>query len=424
MIAGKETERERRSRRETETQWGPRKENVGSPYTEKMSVLKVTATLWKTSETWLGIKGCFGALPPSRPICPSDALPFLFPRLSLYSSLRFLLSQLLSRFSSCPETFVIPLLNAFFPSAQVSTCQISLSFSYSSCIFVFSPLPSNLILLSVRQDKLSEEVQKQHDGPEENGSPPATQAESDNELPANADPDASQAEEDKDKTKPLLERLKALEVTTSTRFSLFSLCLCCFDFPFVSLRSTYSTFFLLSFSSCLFILLHIHPLQPPLAILCGLACLPVVRVLAQSHPKAWQLIKFSSVLRLESKVILWESPRGPQAVLQLRFVFLCARGLDLHSAVSPEQQPRREHSHGDADCFILLKPLDTHPLRSLQQLKDSDLIKLGLQSYRLILMLLHVTSPCCCGGRPLPLPQIMFNWSIDYIIKTYLLTTT
>lgn len=74
-------------------------------------------------------------------------------------------------------------------------------------------------MLSVRQDKLSEEVQKQHDGPEENGSPPATQAELDPRLPANAD--ANQAEEDKDKTKLLLERLKALEVTASTRFSFF-----------------------------------------------------------------------------------------------------------------------------------------------------------------------------------------------------------
>lgn len=64
----------------------------------------------------------------------------------------------------------------------------------------------------MRQEKLSAEVQKQHDGPEENGSPPATQAEPDGGP--GADPDASLAEEDKDKTKPLLERLKALEVTT------------------------------------------------------------------------------------------------------------------------------------------------------------------------------------------------------------------
>lgn len=144
MIAGKDSERERQSQRETETQWGPRKENVGSAYTDKMRVLKVTATLWKTSETWLGIRGCFGALlsklPPSCPICPSDTLPFLFPCLSLSSSLWFLLSRLLSRLSSCPKTFVIPLLNAFFPSAQVSTCQIFLSFSYSSSFFLLLSL--------------------------------------------------------------------------------------------------------------------------------------------------------------------------------------------------------------------------------------------------------------------------------------------
>lgn len=78
----------------------------------------------------------------------------------------------------------------------------------------------------MRQDKLSEEVQKQHDGPEENSSLPATQAEPDLGLLPNADPDASQAEEDKDKTKPLLERLKALEVNTSPpHISSFSLTL-------------------------------------------------------------------------------------------------------------------------------------------------------------------------------------------------------
>ncbi|XP_051283477.1 nck-associated protein 5 isoform X2 [Dicentrarchus labrax] len=66
-------------------------------------------------------------------------------------------------------------------------------------------------IMKAYKDKLSEEVQKQHDGPEENGSPPATQAEPDMGLLPNADADASQAEEDKDKTMPLLERLKALE---------------------------------------------------------------------------------------------------------------------------------------------------------------------------------------------------------------------
>ncbi|XP_067356812.1 nck-associated protein 5-like isoform X1 [Channa argus] len=70
-------------------------------------------------------------------------------------------------------------------------------------------------IMKACKDKLSEEVQKQHDGPKENGSPMATQAELDPRLPANADPDASQAEEDKDKTKLLLERLKTLEERNS-----------------------------------------------------------------------------------------------------------------------------------------------------------------------------------------------------------------
>ncbi|XP_067439453.1 nck-associated protein 5-like isoform X3 [Thunnus thynnus] len=72
-------------------------------------------------------------------------------------------------------------------------------------------------IMKAYKDKLSEEVQKQHDGPEESGSLPATQTEPDPGPPgpANADPDASQAEEDKDKTKLLLERLKALEEKNS-----------------------------------------------------------------------------------------------------------------------------------------------------------------------------------------------------------------
>uniref|UniRef100_A0A0F8AZ08 Nck-associated protein 5 n=1 Tax=Larimichthys crocea TaxID=215358 RepID=A0A0F8AZ08_LARCR len=77
-------------------------------------------------------------------------------------------------------------------------------------------------IMKAYKDKLSEEVQKQHDGPEENGSPqqpqPATQTEPDTARlqpppPPNADPD--EAEEDKDKTKPLMERLKALEEQNS-----------------------------------------------------------------------------------------------------------------------------------------------------------------------------------------------------------------
>ncbi|XP_074483609.1 nck-associated protein 5-like isoform X1 [Sebastes fasciatus] len=67
-------------------------------------------------------------------------------------------------------------------------------------------------IMKAYKDKLSEEVRKQFDGPEENGSPPSTQT----ELPPIADPDASQAEEDKDKTKPLLDRLKTLEEKNST----------------------------------------------------------------------------------------------------------------------------------------------------------------------------------------------------------------
>uniref|UniRef100_A0A3B4X1E6 NCK associated protein 5 n=1 Tax=Seriola lalandi dorsalis TaxID=1841481 RepID=A0A3B4X1E6_SERLL len=70
-------------------------------------------------------------------------------------------------------------------------------------------------IMKAYKDKLSEEVQKQHDGPEESGSLPATQVELDPGLLPSADPDASQAEEDKDKTKLLLERLKTLEEENS-----------------------------------------------------------------------------------------------------------------------------------------------------------------------------------------------------------------
>ncbi|XP_040888568.1 nck-associated protein 5-like isoform X2 [Toxotes jaculatrix] len=70
-------------------------------------------------------------------------------------------------------------------------------------------------IMKAYKDKLSEEVQKRHDGPEENGSLPTTQAEPDPGLLPDADPDASQAEDDKDKTKLLLERLKALEEENS-----------------------------------------------------------------------------------------------------------------------------------------------------------------------------------------------------------------
>lgn len=120
----------------------------------------------------------------------------------------------------------------------------------------------------MRQDKLSEEVQKQHDGPEENGSPPATQTEPDTGPPPNADPDASQAEEDKDKTKTLLDRLKALEVTTSFLS-------CCFVF----FPSVFSALFLSTPASPSTLpATPGYPLWP--------ACLPVVRVLARLCLKA------------------------------------------------------------------------------------------------------------------------------------------
>uniref|UniRef100_A0A3B5B596 NCK associated protein 5 n=2 Tax=Stegastes partitus TaxID=144197 RepID=A0A3B5B596_9TELE len=70
-------------------------------------------------------------------------------------------------------------------------------------------------IMKAYKDKLSAEVQKQHDGPEENGSLPATQAELDPGQPPDPEHDASQAEEDKDKTKLLLDRLKALEEKNS-----------------------------------------------------------------------------------------------------------------------------------------------------------------------------------------------------------------
>lgn len=109
--------------------------------------------------------------------------------------------------------------NSFLPSALLFARQIHALIFCS----LFPPPPSNLLSLSVRQDKLSEEVQKQHDGPVEKGSLPVTQAELDPRLLLNPEHDASQAEEDKDKTKLLLERLKALEVLTRHHAFLLSL---------------------------------------------------------------------------------------------------------------------------------------------------------------------------------------------------------
>ncbi|XP_029926021.1 nck-associated protein 5-like isoform X2 [Myripristis murdjan] len=70
-------------------------------------------------------------------------------------------------------------------------------------------------IMKAYKDKLSEEVQKQHDGPEEHSSLPADQPEPDPGPLPEAESDAGQAEEDKDKTKLLVERLKALEEENS-----------------------------------------------------------------------------------------------------------------------------------------------------------------------------------------------------------------
>ncbi|XP_039998042.1 nck-associated protein 5-like isoform X2 [Xiphias gladius] len=70
-------------------------------------------------------------------------------------------------------------------------------------------------IMKAYKDKLSEEVAKQHNGPEENGSLTAPRVEPDPRLLPNADPDTSQAEEDKDKSNLLVERLKALEEENS-----------------------------------------------------------------------------------------------------------------------------------------------------------------------------------------------------------------
>lgn len=65
-----------------------------------------------------------------------------------------------------------------------------------------------------------------------------------------------------------------------------------------------------------------------------------------------------------------------------------------------------------ADCFLLffsLQPPDIHPLRSLQQLKHSDLIKLSHQSYLLIPKWLHVASWCWCSGRSVAYSRYISN---------------
>ncbi|XP_068612700.1 nck-associated protein 5-like [Brachionichthys hirsutus] len=62
-----------------------------------------------------------------------------------------------------------------------------------------------LDIMKAYKDKLSEEVQKQRGCPGDSGFPP------DSGLPPNAHPDASLAEDEKDKAKPVLERLKDME---------------------------------------------------------------------------------------------------------------------------------------------------------------------------------------------------------------------
>lgn len=163
------------------------------------------------------------------------------------------------------------------------------------------------------QDKLSEEVQKQHDGPGESDSPPATREELDPELPASADPDASQAEEDKDKTKLLAERLKALEVTASTH-ALFSL----LTFPLFP--ASLPTFSQLCSS---FLLISTPRSHPSLSFVAGssASCQSPCSAVSESMT-AHQILQFSSRGEQSHPV----SCRGPRAVLQPLFVFLCALG--------------------------------------------------------------------------------------------------
>lgn len=141
--------------------------------------------------------------------------PFFFIHSLLPSE--FCLSRLLNRFTLKHLSY---LYFQSFPPICSAFCSPNSCFDF---LFLIFPPPSNLFSLSVHQDKLSEEVQKQHDGPVEKGSLPVTRAELDPRLLLNPEHDASQAEEDKDKTKLLLERLKALEVLTRHHAFLLSL---------------------------------------------------------------------------------------------------------------------------------------------------------------------------------------------------------
>ncbi|XP_056157518.1 nck-associated protein 5-like [Lampris incognitus] len=71
-------------------------------------------------------------------------------------------------------------------------------------------------IMTAYKDKLSEEVHKPQDGSNQLGSLPLTRPETEpRRPPPSGDPDSQQAEEEKDKTTPLLERLKALEEENS-----------------------------------------------------------------------------------------------------------------------------------------------------------------------------------------------------------------
>lgn len=160
-------------------------------------------------------------LPPCCPVCPSDPLPFLLSPLTFPFPLIFVFHGSSPVFHPAPKHLSYLTSGRFLPVCSGFYLPNFSFVSFSFSFFFIPPPPFLLSLpltsssLSVHQDKLSEELQKQHDGPEESGSPPATRTEPDTGPPPNADPDASQAEEDKDTTKPLLERLKALEVTTA-----------------------------------------------------------------------------------------------------------------------------------------------------------------------------------------------------------------
>lgn len=304
-------------------------------------------------------------LPPGRPVCPSEPLPLRLSPLAFSFPLILVFHGSVLPRNICHTSR----LSAFFPSARVFTCQI---FSFLSL-----PLsPSNLVSLSVRQDKLSEEVQKQHDGPEENGSLPATQTEPDTGPPPNADPDASQAEEDKDKTKPLLERLKALEVTT---------------FLFFFHTALFSLF--LSFRLCSSPLLPLHPhFQPPLAILCGW---PVCQLSESLLACVWKHDSSSNspaffVWRAESS---YESRRGGLR-LYSGFGLFSSALRDL--SCTPPRAPSNNRAQQQWSMIIVFSSFFffylshwTHPLRSLQQLMHSDLIELGHMSHILIPKWLH-----------------------------------